>query len=56
MTITAAEQSATYAFPSDFLWGTATASYQIEGGVFEGGAGRIDLGPLLPHAGTHPQR
>jgi beta-glucosidase len=26
-------------FPSDFVWGTATASYQIEGAVTEGGRG-----------------
>lgn len=26
-------------FPKDFLWGAATASYQIEGGVEEGGRG-----------------
>ncbi len=26
-------------FPKDFAWGTATASYQIEGGVHEGGRG-----------------
>ena len=26
-------------FPDDFLWGTATASYQIEGAVGEGGRG-----------------
>ena len=26
-------------FPSDFLWGVATASYQIEGAVHEGGRG-----------------
>jgi Glycosyl hydrolase family 1 len=37
MTITSAEHLATHAFPSGFLWGTATASYQIEGGVDEGG-------------------
>ncbi|MGJ9448579.1 GH1 family beta-glucosidase [Actinotignum sp. GS-2025b] len=29
----------TMQFPSDFVWGTATASYQIEGGVHEGGRG-----------------
>ena len=29
--------SATRSFPADFLWGTATASFQIEGGVFEDG-------------------
>lgn len=27
-------------FPKDFLWGSATASYQIEGGVNEGGKGK----------------
>ncbi len=26
-------------FPSNFLWGTATASYQVEGAVHEGGRG-----------------
>lgn len=26
-------------FPTDFIWGTATSSYQIEGGTFEGGRG-----------------
>ena len=26
-------------FPDDFLWGTAMASYQIEGAVGEGGRG-----------------
>ena len=28
-----------YPFPSDFVWGTATSSYQIEGAVDEGGRG-----------------
>jgi beta-glucosidase len=26
-------------FPKDFLWGTATASYQVEGATYEGGRG-----------------
>ena len=30
----------TYDFPEDFTWGAATASYQIEGAVDEGGRGR----------------
>lgn len=29
-------------FPSDFLWGCATAAYQIEGGVHEGGRGQTN--------------
>jgi len=26
-------------FPEDFLWGTSTAAYQVEGAVREGGRG-----------------
>jgi len=26
-------------FPDDFLWGVATASYQVEGAALEGGRG-----------------
>ena len=38
MTTTADDSTATATrFPAGFLWGTATASYQIEGG---GGRGR----------------
>src|ERR1035438_6138368 len=28
-----------YRFPQDFLWGTATAAYQVEGAVHEDGRG-----------------
>jgi beta-glucosidase/6-phospho-beta-glucosidase/beta-galactosidase len=28
-----------YSFPKGFLWGSATASYQVEGAVHEGGRG-----------------
>jgi beta-glucosidase len=39
MTATSTETTTEGAFPSGFLWGTATASYQIEGAVHEGGRG-----------------
>src|ERR1700720_3435593 len=35
----AAPQAVPRAFPSAFLWGTATASYQVEGAVHEDGRG-----------------
>ena len=34
-----ASQSGTRSFPQGFLWGSATASYQVEGAVREGGRG-----------------
>ena len=36
----AAERHAPFPFPNDFVWGTATSSYQIEGAVNEDGRGR----------------
>jgi beta-glucosidase len=39
MTMTSDSHTTALPFPSGFLWGTATASYQIEGGVHEGGRG-----------------
>src|SRR5437660_277373 len=36
----AAERPAPEPFPKDFVWGTATSSYQIEGAVNEDGRGR----------------
>lgn len=33
----AASKVVTLKFPKDFIWGSATAAYQIEGGAFEGG-------------------
>ena len=39
------------AFPPGFLWGAATAAYQIEGAVAEGGRTPVDLGHLRAHPG-----
>ena len=43
-------------FPADFIWGAATASYQIEGAVERRRPGREHLGPLLAHARAHRRR
>ena len=47
---------AALAFPKGFLWGAATASYQIEGAWQRGRQGRVDLGPLRAHAGQDQER
>ena len=38
-------------FPKGFIWGTATASYQVEGAFNEDGRGTIDLGHLRENSG-----
>ena len=35
-------------FRKDFIWGAATASYQIEGAAFEGGKGHYPSGVRFP--------
>jgi len=37
----------TLQFPPDFLFGSATAAFQIEGGGDADGTGTLDLGRLL---------
>ena len=37
-----------------FVWGAATASYQVEGGVAEDGRGPFMLGRVRAHARRHP--
>jgi hypothetical protein len=41
------------AFPPGFLWGTATAAYQIEGAVAE--PWPLDLGHVHAHPGKDPE-
>ena len=46
----AAESTETLAFPPGFLWGTATASYQVEGGIDnDWSQAGLDAGPAVDH-------
>ncbi len=42
--------------PDGFVWGAATASYQIEGAARDGRPRREHLGSIRPHAGPHRRR
>ena len=44
-----------YVFPKDFIWGAATAAYQIEGAYRRTARERI-YGPLQPHSGKDLRR
>ena len=44
-------QAASLRYPKGFLWGCATASYQIEGGAKDGGRGPSVWDSLQSHAG-----
>ena len=40
----------------DFVWGVATAAYQVEGAAAEDGRSPVDLGHVLPAARASRQR
>ena len=43
-------------FPENFVWGAATAAYQIEGAARDDGRGAVHLGHLQPYAGQGVRR
>ena len=56
MTTARASANGALTFPEGFAWGTATASYQIEGAVSAGRPGPVGVGHVQPGAGQCARR
>ena len=50
------EQIEKTAFPKDFLWGSASAAYQIEGAYAEDGKGMTNWDEFVRNSGEDIQR
>ena len=46
------ENDMLFKFPQDFTWGTATASFQVEGAAHEDGRGPMAMSPVISTTAT----